>query len=196
MMAFFEQADIALFQLINGWHSPFWDEVMWWVSAKSSWIPVYALLLYAIYRRYGWRGSLLCIGCVVLLITLSDQTASGLLKPWIGRYRPCRPEAGLDFYVHLVHGKCGGAYSFVSSHAANFFALATFLSFLFRQRYLRLLFFFAAALVAYSRVYLGVHYPGDVLGGALVGIAAGLVVGRLYVWLWQRWQPAVSSVKK
>jgi undecaprenyl-diphosphatase len=179
------KADRALFFLINGAHHPWLDEVMYGLSYKWSWVPVYALLLVVIYRRWGWPRTLGILLGVALLITLADQTASGLLKPLVERFRPCRPEAGLEG-VHLVRGKCGGAYGFVSSHAANFFALATYLSLLFRKKWLSLSFFSAAVLVAYSRVYLGVHYPGDVLGGALVGAFWGAVVFVGWKWVGKR----------
>lgn len=181
MIAYLEQVDIQLFHFLNGLRAPFWDIIMFWVSEKIFWIPFYLLLLFFIYRKFGWKMVIFILACVGLLITISDQTASGLLKPLVGRFRPCRPEAGLPFEVHIIE-KCGGAYSFVSSHAANFFALATFLSGIFRQKSLSIIFFAIAGLVAYSRIYLGVHYPGDVLGGAIVGIFAGLIVISVFRW--------------
>lgn len=175
-----EALDLALFRALNDWHHPFWDAIMWQVSNKWFWVPGYAVLLWLMYRKVGLKHTLWALGCIALLITLADQTASGLLKPLIGRFRPCRPEASLEFAVHIVNNKCGGAYGFVSSHAANFFALASFLSGFFQRRSLEVLFFCLAALVAYSRIYLGVHYPGDVLGGALLGLIAGEITWFVY----------------
>jgi undecaprenyl-diphosphatase len=176
MLAFLQEFDLALFKAINGWHSLWADELMYWVSNKYVWIPAYALLLFFIYRKFGPRKTLYVLLSVGVLILLSDRTTSGLLKPWIERFRPCRPEAGLGDWVHLVNNKCGGKYGFVSSHAANFFAMATFFSLLFKQKRLTLLFMGIALLTAYSRVYLGVHYPGDVIAGALVGVGFGLLI--------------------
>ena len=170
------QWDQALFEAINGWHVPWADIVMYWVSEKTFWIPFYALLLLFIYRKVGLKQTLFVLLAVAILITLTDRITSGLIKPWVARFRPCRLEAGLEMAVHIVRDHCGGKYGFVSSHAANFFGLATFMALFFSRKGLSVLFLGIAALVGYSRIYLGVHYPGDVLGGALIGVICGLLV--------------------
>ncbi len=168
-----QQLDVALFALINGWNSSWMDPVMETLSSRVAWIPAYAFLAWVLYRQGGWQN-LLIVGLFLgFAVVVADQIASSLIKPWAERYRPCRPEAGLDFVVHLVDGHCGGKYGFVSSHAANFFAMAVFLSQQFQVWRHRWLFWVLAGLAAYSRVYLGVHYPGDILGGALVGLFVG-----------------------
>ena len=172
--------DVALFRLINGWNSPVMDQFMYLVSTKWFWIPFYAILLFFIVKKIGWKPTILVLPAIALMIVISDQTASGFLKPTVKRYRPCKIEAGLDFDVHTVNGKCGRNYGFVSSHAANFFALATFLSLFFRRKSLAWVFMGVATLVAYSRVYLGVHYPGDVIGGAFVGATAAILAWGIY----------------
>jgi undecaprenyl-diphosphatase len=151
---------------MNGHHSGAWDIIMFHVSGKPEWIPFYVLILGFLIWKYRWKTLWLLLA-VVIMITLSDQFAN-LLKSGVRRPRPCKdPEIG--HLVHLVNDYCRGAYGFVSGHAANSFALATFVSLLFRKRWVTVGMLIWAVLVSYSRIYLGVHYPGDVLGGALLG---------------------------
>lgn len=168
------ELDQDLLLAINGWNSEFGDQLMWWISNKYSWIPVYVLVLEILIRKYGWKNALWILLMAVPLIVLADQLSSGLLKPWIARPRPCKEEV-LQPLLHLVNGKCGGEYGFVSSHSANFFALATYLGSFFERRW-RILAFGLATLVGFSRIYLGVHYPGDVLGGACLGVLVGMSI--------------------
>ena len=116
---------------------------------------------------------------IALTITLADQISSGLIKDFIGRFRPTHnPE--IESIVHTVNGYKGGLYGFVSSHAANTLGVAVYISLLFRNRYITLFMMLWSLLVAYSRIYLGVHYPGDILGGMVVGVISGFVVYKIY----------------
>jgi undecaprenyl-diphosphatase len=177
--------DESLFRLINGWHSPFWDTVMYVVSAKLTWIPLYLFILgwlVRIYRRKFWVLLLF----IILLVVFTDQASVQLFKKVFMRPRPCHQEA-LAATVHLVKGHCGGMYGFVSSHAANMFGVAMFSSLLIRNRLYTWLIFLWAAWVGYSRIYLGVHFPGDVLGGALLGSFIGWGMYRLWCFTDERW---------
>ncbi len=186
--------DRALFFLINGWHAPWADVLMAGLSAKWSWLPAYLLLLIALYRHLGWRRLWLALLCVGALIGLTDRVSAGLLKPQVQRLRPCH--ADLPQPVRLPDDHCGGKYGFVSSHASNFFGLATLMSLLFGAGWWRGVFFGLAAMVAYSRVYLGVHYPADVLGGAMLGYTAGWLIYRLYGWATHLFERSVGEEYK
>ncbi|HOK51438.1 MAG: phosphatase PAP2 family protein [Bacteroidales bacterium] len=174
MLNILNQFDTQLFLWLNQLHAPWLDPIMWFFSLTKVWIPFYLLLagwIVYYYRRMSWV-ILIAIG---LNIFLSDRISSGIIKPAVCRLRPSH-EPSLQHRVHIVNDYRGGKYGFVSSHAANSFALAMFLSLLFKRRRWIILFFLWAFLVSYSRIYLGVHYPGDIVGGALVGIGCSLIV--------------------
>ena len=168
--------DTELFLLINGAHSSFWDFVMWWASDKLIWIPVYALFLFLLWRKYANKIWLVLI-FAALLIFLSDQISVHLFKDVFQRLRPCH-EPALDGMVHIVNGKCGGSFGFYSSHASNVYAIAVFVISLLGKKPLWALLLISiwADLIIYSRIYLGVHYPGDVIAGAVFGYFIGWVV--------------------
>lgn len=178
MIELLERWDISLFLFLNDLNSPFWDQVMWWISAKYTWIPLYLFMLGWIVIKKKWE-TLILIVIIALLITLSDQISVRFFKEGIMRLRPCH-DPDLTGLVHIVNGKCGGQYGFVSSHAANTFAIAAFTSLLFKSRFYSCLIFFWAFLVSYSRIYLGVHYPGDVIGGIILGLVLGWIVYDFY----------------
>jgi undecaprenyl-diphosphatase len=179
--------DIALFRILNGWHSAEADAFMYLVSERWPWIPGYLLLLVLAYRQVGpRRWGLMFVG-LLLLIAFTDRISAGVIKPSFERKRPCHAEAELGFEVHVMPDDCGGRYGFVSSHAANFFGLATFFSLFFGGSRARVLLFSLATLVSYSRIYLGVHYPADVLGGAFLGLLGGWLIWQGYRWASARW---------
>ena len=173
------QLDSRIFLAINGLHNESWDGIMWWISGKTTWWPFYVLVI----GFLGWKRKWQLIPVVlfiIVVITLTDQTSVHLFKNVFQRPRPCHA-IDLQLVVHTVE-KCGGQFGFISSHAANSFALAFFISGLLRLRYSWLLWvmYTWAILTIYSRVYLGVHYPGDVIAGAMVGSLIGWVVLRSY----------------
>jgi len=179
-MEYLNQLDTQLFMLINGSHNAFFDPIMYWLSDKLIWAPMYLLIVFLMVRRYKMRGLLMLL-FVGLVIALCDQTASGLLKNTVQRLRPSH-EPALAGLIYLSKAGPGGLYGFASSHAANVFGLATFLYFVLdsKFRYLKYWLFLWALGVAYSRIYNGVHYPGDVLVGSLIGIAYGFLMAKAY----------------
>lgn len=206
------QWDADLLLKINGWHSPFWDNVMWWISQSYVWIPLYVLLIVllilaarqnaptrtewvALGRRDVTRMQIvlmviLGVACIAASAGLADFITSGLMKKNICRLRPTHSE--LAPFIHLVKGYTGGKYGFPSSHAANCWAVAT--SFMVVHRNIKpakmvqfsvlqfpyWLVLLYALVNCYSRMYLGVHYPLDILCGTLIGIVLGLLFGMIF----------------
>ncbi len=171
------QLDHRLFLFFNSVNSPFWDVVMNFMSLVAVWIPMYLAILFFLGIRYKKRFWVIIL-FIILAVVLSDQI-SVFIKNAFDRPRPCH-ESSLQGLVHMVNGKCGGMYGFVSSHAANSFSVALLSLLLIRNSWYSLFIIIWAAVVSYSRIYLGVHYPGDVLGGALLGILIGWGVYKLY----------------
>lgn len=167
--------DYALFDLINRQcASPFLDAVLPVYRDKLTWVPLYAVLLALMYRRLGWRQTLYIVLCTGVVIGLADQVAAGVLKPWTGKLRPCADPQLVGRVRELV--SCGGRFSFPSNHATNHYALATVLSMTFVRGWLwRVLLFGWATSIALAQVYVGKHFPADVLAGALLGISLGII---------------------
>lgn len=179
------EIDRKLFFLLNSRHAPWLDSVMINLTNTMFWIPLYIILLYIIlkdFRNDSWAP---LIG-IFLTILIADQVASTVIKPVVQRLRPTHDPAIL-LLVHTVSGYRGGEFGFVSSHAANTSGTTLFLMMLLPQRKkLMVLLCFWVGMVGYSRIYLGVHYPGDIVGGFLVGAAAALIGFKVHRMLYRR----------
>ena len=163
---------------INSWHNSFFDCFFWNISQKWTWIPLYIVMTACLIRKYGKRSIWLLL-IAVACVGLADYISSGIIKHWVCRPRPTH-EVSLDGILHIVNGYRGGQYGFVSSHAADTFSLTLIFSLIWRDWRTTLSLMLWVALNCWSRMYLGVHYPGDIIGGLLTG---ALIAGIAYALL-------------
>jgi undecaprenyl-diphosphatase len=173
-----ERFDQQLFLLINSTNSPFGDHLMYTLSGRLIWVPLYLSILIYLGIKYK-RKFLIILIFITLAATLSDQS-SVIVKNIVQRLRPCH-EPSLNGLVHLVNGECGGVYGFVSSHATNCFDAALLSLMFIKKRWYTISIILWAGVIGYSRIYLGVHYPGDVICGAFLGAFIGWSMYRLYI---------------
>lgn len=171
--------DQDLFLYLNSLHNSFGDHFFWMYTDTLIWLPLYASILYVIIKQQGQK-SWITILFIILMVVLCDQISSQIFKDGFQRLRPSQNPL-LEGLVHLVNGRKGGLYGFVSSHATNSFGLAMFSSLLFRYKPLTIVIFIWALINSYSRIYLGLHYPGDILGGGLLGIGVAVLVYQIYL---------------
>jgi undecaprenyl-diphosphatase len=182
MFSILKGLDQQVFGWINGHHTSWGDHIAYWFSHRFFWLPLYIFLIYLliqVFQKKAWMRLLV----VAFLIICCDQLSSTLVKPWVQRLRPCE-EPKLKQLVHVV-GDYTGIYGFISSHAANSFGLAMLLWLILHKYYrcMYLLFLWAWA-ISYARIYGGVHYPGDVLVGALAGLLIAWFIYKIYnYWL-------------
>lgn len=174
-----QQIDTDFFLWLNSFHNAFWDVVMFYSTKTLTSLPLYLFLTYFLFKKLGWQQALFTLLFISFVIAAADLGSVYLFKNVFQRLRPCHnPDlAGL---VHQVNGKCGGRFGFISSHASNTFSIAIFFSFLFKKKWLWIGMLIWAAFVSYTRIYLGVHYPGDILCGAIWGSLIGFVFYRIY----------------
>ena len=179
--------DTEIFLWFNSRNNLFWDIAMKMATGKLIWIGLYLSLVYAMYKAYGWKTTLVMTVMSGLAVTAADQMTASVLRPIFERLRPANLNNPISHLVHIVDGYRSGGFSFPSCHAANTFALATLTSLLFRRWRFTVAIVFWAIVNCYSRIYLGVHYPGDLLAGTVIGCLCGgifYVVGRLIISYW------------
>ncbi|MGM5629265.1 phosphatase PAP2 family protein [Apibacter raozihei] len=174
----FVRWDTELFLFLNNLGSSNFDQFWLFMTNEYYWIPVYLMIFIIVIEKFGWKKALLIGLSIGLMILITDNFAS-LIKHWIKRPRPCKNQE-IDGLFRLVIDRCRGNYCFFSAHAANSFGLAVYLSSLFKKqhKYSTYLFFSWAALVSYSRIYVGVHFPLDIITGILVGILIGWLFSK------------------
>lgn len=176
-----KELDQELFLTLNSYHNPFLDFIMYWFSDRYLWFPFYGLLLVFIIWKLR-KKAIYAIVTIILTIIAADQFTSRFMKPFFQRPRPCHEEH-LQSIIHMVTG-CGGKYGFVSSHAANSFGLAMICWLLFRKKHPWVGWIFLWAVpVSYSRIYLGVHYPSDVILGAIIGMIIAWIIYQIYTFI-------------
>lgn len=163
--------DQWLLLAINGLNNEYVDPFMKAFSGRFIWVFLYVAIAGVMLWKYGWRRALIFVAAVGIAVGLSDYTCASLIRPYVQRLRPSNLENEISAMVHIVDGYRSGSYGFPSCHACNTFALAVFTSLLVRERAFTVFIMLWAVLQCYSRVYLGVHYPGDIAVGALIGSA-------------------------
>ena len=178
--------DRELLVNINSLNAPFWDNIMWWISDRFVWIPLYLSIIFFLFKTKG-KDAMIAALAVGLCVLIADQVASGFCKPFFERLRPTH-DPQLKDILHIVNDYRSSLYGFCSSHASNTFGIATLTCLLFRNKWYSALIFSWAVLNSYSRMYLGVHFPLDIVCGALVGVAAGYISYYLYKYTVSKFQ--------
>ncbi|MDR1675529.1 MAG: phosphatase PAP2 family protein [Tannerella sp.] len=179
MLEWILECEREAFLWLNGGHTPFWDRFIWLYSGKIVWLPAAAVILFTLLYRKPWKESLTILIFLALVITCCDQFASGFCKPFFVRLRPTGHPDFMD-QVQIIGNYRGGRYGFISSHAANAFGFAVFTLLLFRYRFYTAVILLWGILMAYTRIYMGVHFISDIIPGALAGSLFGYAGYRLY----------------
>jgi len=173
------ELDKSLLLFLNGSDSLFLDGFFLKLTKTVTWIPFFLCMLYVVIKNNNARRCLILLGMTVLLVVASDQFSSGLCKPFFHRFRPSH-EPSLVNLIDLANNYKGSLYGFISGHATNTFAIAVFFSMIFRNTSTTVILFLWAIMASYSRIYLGMHYPGDILAGALAGTLIALTFYYVY----------------
>lgn len=182
------ELDKQLFLFLNGLGQPMWDGFWSFISEKFYWIPLYIVLLYIIFKKFGFKKTLLIVILTTLMVLVTDQITN-VFKATFQRLRPCHVEEFGDI-MRKVACEGRGRYGFTSAHASNHFAVAIFLGLLLKPYYKWMLtaLLVWAAFISYSRIYLGVHFPLDVICGGIMGVFIGYLFFKLYIWINQKYK--------
>ncbi len=183
------QYDAELFLYLNNLGTPTWDGLWLLITNKLTFVPLYAILLFLLYKKFGLKALLVFVVTVALMITFTDQITN-VFKRGFARPRPCRASDIMD-QVRFIAVRCG-KYGFFSGHSSNSMAAAVFAGLMLRPYYKNLIFIllFWSAVVAYSRIYVGVHYPLDIVCGLTFGAFAGFMFFKLGNYLLKRFKAA------
>ncbi|MEH0158336.1 phosphatase PAP2 family protein [Limibacter armeniacum] len=174
MTEYINELDKQLFLWFNGLHNDFSDQFFYFITQSKTWVPLYLIIALVMFWKFGWKRGLLMLAAIGAAVGLADFITSGIFKPWIQRPRPSHA-LDLEGLVHLVNNYKGGQFGFMSSHASNTMALASALYLFWRKTFSWIWVIFPwAILVAYSRIAVGVHYPGDIVAGMTVGALCGI----------------------
>ncbi len=171
-----------LFVTLNGSDFKWLDDMMFIISEKWEWIPLYAFVVFMFFYKSPYKQALLTLGCAILVFAFSDHISSGIIKPFFERLRPGNHPDFKDI-VEIVNSRRGGGYSFISGHATNAVGFAVFVTLLFRNRWVTIVTLTWGLLIAYSRIYLGMHFISDVVGGIIVGALVGFGLYTLLLFL-------------
>lgn len=185
-MDFLLELDARIFLFFNSFHTPLLDTFMPLFSGRFTWVPLYLALIVYLLRTYGGKTTLVFVLAIALAVTVSDQVCASIIRPAVERLRPSNLDNPLSLVTIVVDGYRGGAYGFPSCHAANSFALATTLAILVRRPKLTAFLFSWAIVNCYSRLYLGVHYPGDLLVGGAIGAMSACLICMAVCRLWSK----------
>lgn len=170
MIETLQNIDASLLLWLNGFHDSFFDALMLFISNKYVWIPMYTTIIVVCGIKYGMKKQMFSfLALFVIAFAITDYTCASIIRPLVCRPRPTSTDSPIFTLVHIVDGYHGGHYGFPSCHAANSFMLAAMVTLFFRKRYLSIFMYAWAVIHSYSRIYLGVHYPGDILLGAILG---------------------------
>lgn len=172
------QFDEQILLLINSHHSPFFDLIMWNISNRFIWIPLYLLLIFFLIYKFGFKKTFVILVLLSLLIYSTDQICASIIRPLVGRIRPSSDLNPISNYLHLINDHRGGNFGFPSCHAANGTAMVFFLSKILRNRFISFSLVIWVSLISYSRIYMGLHYPSDIIAGFIIGflIASGYLI--------------------